>query len=145
MPVVSCPAQPRSAGARRGPGCLEAPTTGPSGMGGRSASVPTPARQMRRWMWLHHNEQRDVALAFGRPQLSGSLRVRHRMVHLPQGVKPGCPLRVPSTSKNNSKDKNEGSLLITLEGRLPFCSDFWKGKVQARIRGSSYVRKNTQL
>lgn len=67
------------------------------------------------------------------------------MVHLPQGVKCGYPLRVPPPNKNNSKTKNELLLLITLEGGFPFCSDFWKGRVWAHIRGSNYAEKTTQL
>lgn len=70
-----------------------------------------------------------MALAFSSPQLLGSLRMWHVMVHLPQGVKCECPFCVPPTSNNNSKDRNEGFVLITLEGGLPFCSDFWKRRV----------------
>ena len=145
--LVPWPAQPHSAsaGGRGGPGWLEAPTAGPSGMGGGSRSMPIPAQQVCRWMGMHQNEQRDVALAFGSPQLLGSWRMRHVMVHLPQGVKCGCPLCVSPTSRNNSKDTNEGFLLITSEGGLPFCSDFRKRRVWAHIRGSSYAEKNTQL
>ena len=107
--------------------------------------MPILAQQMGRWTWMHQNEQRDVALALGSPQLLGSLRMRHVTVRLPQGVKCGCPLCVSPTSRNNSEDTNEGFLLIMLEGGLPFCSDFWKRRVWAHIRGSSYAEKNTQL
>lgn len=60
-------------------------------------------------------------------QLLWPLGMGHMMVHLPQGVKCGCPLRVPPPNKSNSKTENGLLLLITLEGGLPFCSDFGKG------------------
>lgn len=106
--VQHSPALPARARGHRGLGWLEAPTTGPSGMGSGSTSMRILAQQMCQWMWMHQNEERNVALAFGSPQLLGSLRMRHMMVHLPQGVKHTCPLHVPPTSKSNSKDKNEG-------------------------------------
>lgn len=124
-PIQYSPALPAHTGGHGGPGWLE----GPSGMGSGSTAMPIPAQWMCRWVWMHRIDQQDVALAFGSPQLLGSLRMRHMMVHLQQGVKCGCPSHVPSTSKNNSEDKNEGFLLITLEGGLPFCSDFWNGRV----------------